>query len=817
MTLALDSALVAEASGALVREPNTSLNFPEVLPSFGFTATDAFPGLTFIEPVCLASPRGETNAIFVVERRGQIHVLTNLTEPNKTLFLDITSVVDESGEGGLLGLAFHPGYVSNRLFFAYYTLTTASAGGVGFHNRLSRFQTSPDDPAEALVDSEVILINQYDEAPNHNGGDIHFGADGYLYVALGDEGGGHDQFENSQRIDKDFFSGILRIDVDHLPGNLAPAPHLSSSVHYSIPADNPFVGVTNFNGFPVDPDAVRTEFWAVGLRNPWRMSFDSFTGQLWCGDVGQDSREEVDVIEKGGNYGWSYREGLIDTGRLPPLNVFFRDPVLDYPRVGTSQDPTREGNCVVGGVVYRGNRFSQLTGSYIFADAISGNVWALDASDPSPATFRQLTRVDFPAAFGVDPSTGDVLIAELYNWRILRLTYNSETNQASVPRTLAETGAFLDLDTLTPQAGIVPYDINEPFWSDYASKFRWFSVPDTNSFLSFDSTGNWGFPIGTVWIKHFELELTNGVPQSRRRLETRFLVRSPAGLYGLTYRWDTLTNASLVPEEGLDEQFTITDGSLTRTQVWHYPGRGECRICHTLPGGLALGFNTAQLNREHSYGTTSENQLAALSRAGYFSNPVPGSEALPALASSSDTAFSVEHRVKSYLAANCSQCHQPDAIPVGLWDARFSTPISQAGIVNGGLLNALGDQRNQVIRPGSPERSVLLKRVANLGMHHMPPLATSELNHGAIALLTEWITNDLPAQFRATITSVQQREDGQLRFAFDGVPEQLYQPETSPNLEQWSVLGTVRTQSNGEGEFFHPTPDENRFFRVVFP
>src|SRR5262249_41993338 len=162
---------------------------------------------------------------------------------------------------------------------------------------------------------------------------------------------------------------------------------------------------------------------------------------------------------------------------------------------------------------------------------------------------------------------------------------------------------FAETASVTPQAGFVPYEVNVPFWSDNAIKSRWFYIP-TNRQIAFRAASNWSFPTGSVWLKHFELELTNGVPASRRRLETRLLVRDGGtGIYGVTYRWNSATNATLVGESGLDESLVVDDGGTVRTQVWHYPGRNECLICHTAPtaGGQALGFNTPQLNRDFAY------------------------------------------------------------------------------------------------------------------------------------------------------------------------------------------------------------------------
>ena len=315
-----------------------------------------------------------------------------------------------------------------------------------------------------------------------------------------------------------------------------------------------------------------------------------------------------------------------------------------------------------------------------------------------------------------------------------------------LPPTLADTGAFSDLIHLTPQAGIVPYDLNVPFWSDGAHKFRWFSLPDTNLTVGFEREANWSFPTGMVWIKHFELELTNGVPTSARRIETRFLVRTTDGIYGVTYRWDdSQTNATLVTEEGIpDEDLYIQDQGETHTQAWHYPSRSECLRCHSQIAGWGLGFNTPQLNREFNYGGVTNNQIAALNQAGYFSSNVTGIHYLRALAPTTNTAWSLEYRVRSYLAANCAQCHQPGTDCLARWDARITTPTAAAGIINGRLIFPFAaDPNGRVIVPGSLTHSTMVQRLANLGSSHMPPLATTVVNAEAVNLLSEWITNGL--------------------------------------------------------------------------
>jgi uncharacterized repeat protein (TIGR03806 family) len=713
---------------------------PVEAPVYGFTHTRAFGDLVFGPMVGMAVAPGETNRVFVLEKSGRILVITNLASPGAAVFLDLSSNLYTDPESGLLGLEFHPGFATNRQFFVFYTRTTAT--GLGLYDRLSRFEVSIGDPNVALGASEVPLITQFDQDGGHNGGDLHFGPDGYLYVSLGDGGSANDLLNNSQRIDKDFFSGILRIDVDKRAGSLTPNPH--PSVHpdtYAVPPDNPFVGATNFNGVVVNPNSVRSEFWAVGLRNPWRMSFDPLSGRLYCGDVGQSLKEEVNHIVKGGNYGWAYREGSVAGPKVSQTPVGFTaiDPILEYGQGNTIFD----GRAVIGGVVYRGNRLSQLAGAYVFGDYGLPNIWSLRYDGTNATAFTYLTGGQNVSGFGTDPRNGDVLWVQM-NGDIRRLTYNSTVSGSPLPATLADTGAFSDLALLTPQAGIVPYDLNVPFWSDQAQKTRWFSVPDTNQLLTFNPTGNWSFPTGTVWIKHFELELTNGVAASRKRLETRFIVKNAGGVYGVTYRWgSSTTNAVLVPEEGMNEPLVIHDagGGIVRTQVWHYPGRAECLQCHTAVGGQALGFNTPQLNRNFDYGAGPENQLRALSDAGYFTAPVGDPATLLRMAAATNTAYSIEHRARSYLSANCVQCHQPGGATLAQWDARFTTPLAQAGIVDGVLNEDLGNPENRVLKPGSPANSMILTRMSSLGPKHMPPLATSELNAEAIAQISNWITN----------------------------------------------------------------------------
>ena len=753
MLLLLVSNFVARSAGTLSaqsvlnREPNTTLKLPSDVTPHGYSLVPALRSLQFTNPTAMAVPPGETNRLFVLERGGRIIVITNLANPTRTVFLNISSSIDQdylvTGEEGLLGLAFHPGYATNRFLFVTYGLLTNTVQGSGRHQRVARFQTSAANPNFVPASSEVPLITQFDRANIHSYNDLLFSPEGYLYVSVGDEGGFLDEHNNSQRIDKNLFSGILRLDVDQLPSSLAPNPHPAVNGNYAIPPDNPFVGATEFNGAPVNPAQVRTEFYAVGLRNPYRMFYDRVDDRLYCSDVGEASREEINLIVKGGNYGWAFYEGNAPSMKKnmppPPAGFVSIPPVWEY----FHDNGLYDGHAAIGGIVYRGTRIGQLTGHYIFGDYVDGHVWSMTYDGTTPVV-EWLVSDSGISGFGTDPRNGDILVVDHDEGFIRRLEYSTNSTAEPLPDTLAGTGAFADLATLTPAAGVVPYDVNVPFWSDHALKTRWFSLPDLNDTFDFSPGANWFFPAGTVWIKHFDLELSPGEPSSAHRLETRLLVRTPTGVYGATYRWgDSMTDATLVPEEGMDESFVIQDAGVVRTQVWHYPGRSECRTCHTSAGGYALGFNTAQLNKDFHYAGGVDNQIHALSRAGYLSAEVTELNSLRALAPATDDTSSLEYRVRSYLAVNCSQCHQPGGLAVGTWDARASTPMADAGIIDGLLLNNLGDSNNRVIKPGSVKNSVLLRRISTLGSERMPPLASRVLDEQAIALVSQWITTGL--------------------------------------------------------------------------
>jgi uncharacterized repeat protein (TIGR03806 family) len=884
--------VLAFASGMLhadpppLRQPNPALNVPASPPATTLQLVDAFPGLSFTEPVCLASPPGDKQRLFVCERVGRIWVIPDVTaaSPSKVLFLDLATLLDvrpnealrtNDAELGLLGLAFHPQYATNRHFYVAYSVNIGASGNL--YDRLSRFSTQAGNPAAADTTSELVYLDQRDNAGNHNGGDLHFGPDGYLYYSMGDEGGQADVQLNAQRIDKDFFSAIMRLDVDKREGNLEPNAHPNPNAsvpqlaaikldgglaRYSVPADNPFVGASSFNGQAVDALYVRSEFWAVGLRNPWRFSFDPLTGDLWCGDVGGFAREEINRIDKGGNYGWVYREGSFEgpwdevPHPPPPAGFTPLDPVYHYPHSGPAG---YNGDCVVGGIVYRGGRVSSLYGKYLFADWEDGHVWCMDL-DGTNVT-RLFTEGGI-SAFGIDPSNHDALLADQGGGQIHRII--SSTSTGSFPDTLGETGLFSDVATLIPAPGLVPYAVNLPFWSDHAIKTRWFTVPDPSASFTPSQDGLWTLPEGTVWVKHFDMEMERGVPATKRRIETRLIVKSAGGAYGVSYKWnETETEASLVEDAG--ESFTLetTDGGAPAPQQWTIPARGQCLICHTQQAGHALSFNTRQLNLESDMSGHTGNQLTTLFQQGFLSSDPGSPNLMPRHLRPDEADYSVEARVRSYLAVNCSYCHRAGGTAPASWDGRPELTLTETGLVNGDATDDGGNEANKLVVPGDTLHSVVLNRVAAAnGFTRMPPLASNVIDTSAVTLLGTWINGELEArqtyeQWR--IASFEPDDDpagapemdadgdgavnhqeylagtdplsgssrfkptatvtgGELTLAFEVPVNRSYRIEISDNLAQWTPWDIPGNQglpvSGGLIQITMPVADPMKFFRV---
>ncbi|MCK6574576.1 PQQ-dependent sugar dehydrogenase [Myxococcota bacterium] len=499
------------------RVENRTCRIPDAGPAGPLTVSEAFPALDFTAPLWIGHAGTGERRLFVAEQGGLIRSFEPREDADATdVFLRVDTRAN--GELGLLGLAFHPNHAENGLFYVFSSRENPT------RSRISEFRRIPGDPPVADPDSERVLLEFEKPFGNHNGGDLHFGPDGYLYVAVGDGGSAGDPQNHAQRPET-LLGSILRIDVDRRDPGL----------EYAVPADNPFAGCTPDCG-ALGP--ARPEVWAYGLRNPWRMSFDPPTGRLFAGDVGQGAWEEVDLIRGGENYGWRRLEGndCYEAADCDPTGTTL--PVHAYPRA--------EGQSIIGGRVYRGGAFPELWGAYIFGDNRSGRLWALREVDGRAENVTLLADTDLQlTSFGVD--TDETLYLTAYNARrsLFRLARPADAPPvAPLPQRLSETGCFADVAAHAPAPGVVPYAVTSALYSDGALEYRAFALPEGGRFVFRDGQ-SWDAPNGSVVLKTFAFATPEG---GERRVETRVMARGADGWQGYSYRWRAdQSDADLLP------------------------------------------------------------------------------------------------------------------------------------------------------------------------------------------------------------------------------------------------------------------------------
>ena len=693
-------------SGLDTRPANPSCIAPaRQLQNVLYALTDAFPGVTFASPVLVLQAPGETNRMFVVEQSGQIFAVNTSGTPVKTLFSDLRNIVDSGpNEAGLLGMAFHPNFASNGFVFVSYTTSDnpVAENGANLRSRISRFTAMTDHNSLDMA-SERNLITLAQPFANHNGGHIAFHpTEGYLYIGFGDGGDGGDPGNRAQTSTV-MFGKILRIDV-----NVSDL-EWNAGTHYKIPADNPYA--SGVSGLP--------EIYALGMRNPWRWSFDRQTGELWAGDVGQDSWEEIDKISLGGNYGWRQREGKHCYNPSSGCQTAgLIDPVVEYAHAS--------GRCsVTGGHVYRGNSNTALKGQYLYGDYCTGEIWTIPTAIANPTPQLLLDSPYMISSFGED-SAGEVYVVH-QGGRVYRLTASGGTPVGTpVATQLSQTGCVVAGDPKPPASGLVPYDINSPFWSDGFTKERFLAVPD-GSTISRTGEGRFDFPAGSVLMKNLR--------QNGTLVETRLLMHHPDGAWeGYSYEWNAgQTDATLV---------TTTTTKAVNGQSWTFPASADCLRCHTDSAVFALGPEIAQLNRNFTYPSTgrNRNQLATLDAVHMFTVALPAApDSLASLPSPTDTMRTLTERARSYLHANCSNCHRPGGGTPASIDLRYSTALSSSGACNAPLLGNLGVSGANIITPGNPAASVLYLRMNKRGTDQMPPFASALVDTDGAALISSWI------------------------------------------------------------------------------
>jgi uncharacterized repeat protein (TIGR03806 family) len=704
--------------GINTRPPVANFTLPNQAGGGGaFALADAFPSLpAFDQPVFLTAVPAPDTRLVVVEQTGRVKVFTPSAGVSSTsTILDVSSLIVAGGEQGLLGLAFDPDFTNNDFFYVFYTASDWAL-------TIARYTW---DPTTASAGSpKIILSIPHSDATNHNGGMLAFGpVDHMLYIGTGDGGGGDDQFHNGQNLSS-LLAKILRIDVH--PQNLAK--------DYDVPPDNPFVARAG----------AAPEIWAMGLRNPFRFSFDRQTGDLWVGDVGQNQWEEIDIVTKGLNYGWPRFEGnnLYQSTVALANGTTYAGPIFAYPHP--------PGVAIIGGYVYRGSRLTSLFGRYVYSDYGAGTVWAINADGTNNTP---LSQDGAPTSFGED-NNGELYVVD-QGGRILQL--QDSGGGGSQPTLLSQTGLFTNLPLanpspqteLTPASGLIEYDLNIPFWSDGAIKRRWVAIPG-NANVTFAPTDSWTFPNGTVIVKHFEMELTEGNPNTRRRLETRLLISDSSGNWmGFTYKWnDAQTDADLLAS-GESENLTVHTSTGDVTWPYSYPSRTDCLQCHTAAANRALGLTTPNMNRDFDYGAVTDNQLRTLNHINYFSTNIGAATQYGVYPALTDTNATVAARARAYLAVNCAQCHRPGtptATQVNL-DFRFDTADAATHAID--VAPTQGDlgigASARIIASGSKENSVLWERMrrADPNPYRMPPLGTHRIDQAGVDLIGQWI-DELP-------------------------------------------------------------------------
>jgi uncharacterized repeat protein (TIGR03806 family) len=325
------------------------------------------------------------------------------------------------------------------------------------------------------------------------------------------------------------------------------------------------------------------------------------------------------------------------------------------------------------------------------------------------------------------------------------------SGSAAMPTQLSGTGVFSNVGAFTPATAMIPYGVNSPFWSDAAIKRRWVSVPNdgapytTGENVTFAATGEWTFPAGTVFMKHFDLVTDERTPTVVRRLETRLLVRAAAGgVYGITYRWNTgQTNADAVTAKQTEDITITTASGGTRVQTWYYPEPADCLQCHNNNAGHVLGVNTRQLNGTYAYpgSGVSDNQLRSWSAVGLFSSTVSESAVgtLAKLSAVGDVSASLEQRARSYIDSNCSYCHRPGGAPAN-FDARYHTPFASQGLINGSVNNALGITGAKVVVPRDTGKSILYQRIHTVdSVIKMPKIGRNIIDDAGTTMIAQWI------------------------------------------------------------------------------
>jgi putative heme-binding domain-containing protein len=712
-----------------VRTPWTSsrvVGSPDPPPPF--KVVRVYPNLKFKHPLLITRYPG-SNWFIVGEEAGVLYSFADDPDARAELFLDLRREIKTvhllpgaREVEAVYGLAFHPDFEKNRQCFVCYTLRGSDRGQRNLTDgtRVSRFLVTDADPPRIDPSSEEIVFSFLQGG--HNGGDIHFGPDGMLYISTGDAANPNppDPFNTGQDI-SDLLSSILRIDVDRK----------DEGKSYAIPKDNPFV----------EMKGARPEVWAYGFRNPWRMSFDRQTGDLFVGDVGWELWETVHRVEKGGNYGWAAMEGPqpIKSEQVPPTPI--HPALIELPHTIACS--------VTGGLVYRGEKFPELKGAYIFGDWETRRLWAARFEGDRTSQMPEIARPSVRIVAFADNHEGELYFLDHDGGTIHTIERNDPAAQnAEFPVKLSQTGLFADGKDHTPMPGVLPFAVNCRQWQDGATAEHWVAFPG-ESFATLHTEAK---PIpGMVYWHDFRMHfpkdavLVRAISLSGRRLETQLLHYDGVDWYAYTYAWrDDQTDADLVPADGAEME--VRDGNEMR--VWQFHSRTQCILCHSSWSEYALAFQPEQLNRP---GPDGRNQLIALTEAGIIrradenGNPLPPFDASSAarerrLADPADASQPLEARARAYLHTNCGHCHTFGG--GGSVELHLQFSVSAAEMQAIGIRPSRGDfalPDATIIKPGDPCASTLYFRMAKFGRDRMPHIGSEQPDEAGLTLIAQWI------------------------------------------------------------------------------
>jgi uncharacterized repeat protein (TIGR03806 family) len=664
---------------------------------------------SFSQPVAMLQEPGNSARWYVVQKTGSIRVFDNDAGVSSTReFLNIASRLnsnpaDSNDERGLLGMAFHPDWPTEPRVYLFYTGTHSSLGLV---DRVSEFR-STDGGATLSSSTELELLNVDDPAGNHNGGHLAFGPDGFLYIGIGDGGNSNDNFGttgNGQNL-QTLLGKMLRIDVSNA----------SAATPYTIPSNNPFAANPRCTGGTGNQNC--PEIFAYGFRNPWRWSFDRGSGELWLNDVGQQSLEEVDLVTRGGNYGWRCFEGTNPFNANCGSNPNPIPPVAQYGRAA--------GFSTTGGYVYRGSAIPALQGRYVFGDFGSGNLWHIARDTTSTVTLTAASAL--PTGLSI-ASFAEDLNGELYIVHLggtLHRLAGASGGGRQIPSELSETGCVDAANPSQPAIGLIPYAPNAAFFSDGATKSRWLALPDAQR-IAVGADDDFDFPNGSVLMKHFRL--------GTALVETRLFMRHNDGTWaGYTYEWNSTGT----------EATRVIGGKTVQVagQTWQFPSESQCLQCHTSAAGRTLGLEVGQLNGDFGYPTgRTANQISTLDAIDVLTPAVTQAPAqLPVIPDPFGSA-PLNVRARAYLHTNCANCHRPAGGTQSSMDLRFTTSLANTNACDvAPSFGNLGLVNPRLILPASAARSVVLARINTTGPNAMPPLTRHQVDTTGVAMLTSWI------------------------------------------------------------------------------